>query len=171
MTTLLSMIQNIAVKAVNSTNPTTFTFGTVTSADPLKIRIDQSTIELEGDSLILTANVVEKTLTIQKHNHGEDEQLTDIVQAVASMTTGQVSFTTGPNVGAGVTLKHKHSIETEVVDAVCTEFGEELPKDKDDDRIVVTINRALKKDDRVIMLRVCAGQEYIILSRVFGGEE
>lgn len=170
MTTLLSMIQTIAVKAVNSTNPTTFTFGTVTSADPLKIRIDKSTIELEGDSLILTANVVEKTLTIQKHNHGEDEQLVNVESATASCSTGGGAVTFYPG-GAGITLKHKHSIETEVVDAVCTEFGEELPKDKDDDRIVVTINRALKKDDRVIMLRVCAGQEYIILSRVFGGEE
>lgn len=166
MTTLLSMIQNIAVKAVNSTNPTTFTFGTVTSADPLKIRIDQSTIELEGDSLILTANVVEKTLTIHKHSHGEDKQLLDIQSA--SSPTGAVSFVPS---GASVTLRHKHSIETEVVDAACTEFGEELPTDKDNDRIVVTINRALKKNDRVIMLRVCAGQEYIILSRVFGGEE
>lgn len=167
MTTILSTIQTIAVRAVESTNPVVFTYGTVTSADPLKVRIDESTIELSGESLILTANVVEKTVTIQKHTHGENEMLQDISAAVTDPTTFKVTFTPGPNPGTGITLKHKHSIETEVVDAVCTEHGEELPTDKDDDRIVVTINRALKKDDKVIMLRVCSGQEYIIISRVF----
>lgn len=166
MSTLLSTIQSIAVRAVDSTNPVVFTYGTVTSADPLKIRIDETTIELSGESLILTANVVEKTVTIQKHTHGMDEQLLDIASAVSP--AGSVTFAVGPvPASTSVTLKHKHTNETTVLDAVCTEHGEDLPTDKDDDRIVVTINRALKKDDKVIMLRVCSGQEYIILSRVF----
>lgn len=162
MSTLLSTIQTIAVRAVESTNPVVFTYGTVTGTDPLKVRIDESTIELSGESLILTANVVEKTVTIQKHTHGMDNQLIDI--ASASTAAGPVAFT--PQ-GASVTLNHKHTNETTVLDAVCNEHGEELPKDADDERIVVTINRALKKGDRVIMLRVCSGQEYIIMSRVF----
>ena len=91
-----------------------------------------------------------------------DNQLIDI--ASASNAAGEVSFT--PQ-GSSVTLNHKHTNETTVLDAVCNEHGEELPKDADNERIVVTINRALKKGDRVIMLRVCSGQEYIILSRVF----
>lgn len=167
MSTLLSTIQEIAVRAVNSTNPVVFTYGTVTSDNPIKVRIDETTIELSGESLILTANVVEKTITIQKHTHGENEQLLDIASAT-SATGGSVTF--APQ-GASVTLKHKHTIETTVLDAVCAEHGEELPTDADDERIVVTINRALKKDDKVIMLRVCSGQEYIILSRVFEQEQ
>lgn len=163
MSTLLSTIQTIAVRAVESTNPVVFTYGTVTGTDPLKVRIDESTIELSGESLILTANVVEKTVTIQKHTHGMDSQLIDIASAV-SATGGNVTF--APQ-GASVTLNHKHTNETTVLDAVCNEHGEELPKDADNERIVVTINRALKKGDRVIMLRVCSGQEYIIMSRVF----
>lgn len=166
MSTLLSTIQTIAVRAVESTNPVVFTYGTVTGADPLKVRIDESTIELSGESLILTANVVEKTVTIQKHTHGMDSQLMDITAAVAA-TGGNVSFTVNGIPTTSVTLNHKHTNETTVLDAVCNEHGEELPKDADDERIVVTINRALKKDDRVIMLRVCSGQEYIIMSRVF----
>lgn len=167
MTTLLSTIQTIAVRAVNSTNPVLFTYGTVTGVDPLRIRIDESTIEFGGESLILTANVVEKTVTIQQHTHGENEMLADIASAAVSSAPGAVTFTPGANVGSGLTLKHKHTIETTVVDASCVEHGEELPTNKDDERIVVTINRALKKGDRVVMLRVCSGQEYIILSRVF----
>lgn len=166
MTTLLSTIQGIAVRAVNSTNPVLFTYGTVTGVEPLKVRIDESTIELSGESLILTANVVEKTVTIQKHTHGMDSQLMDITAAAAA-TGGNVSFTVNGVPTSSVTLNHKHTNETTVLDAVCNEHGEELPKDADNDRIVVTINRALKKGDRVVMLRVCSGQEYIILSRVF----
>lgn len=166
MPNLLATIQSIAVNAVNSTNPITFTFGTVTSDSPLKIRIDQSTINLEGDSLILTANVVEKTVTIQKHTHGMDSQLMDITAAVAA-TGGNVSFTVNGVPTSSVTLNHKHTNETTVLDAVCTEHGEELPKDADNDRIVVTINRPLAKGDKVVMLRVSGGQRFIVLSRVF----
>lgn len=166
MTTLLSTLQTIAVRAVNSTNPVVFTYGTVTSDDPLKVRIDETTTELSGESLILTANVVEKVVTIQKHTHGMDEQLEDIVAATSP--AGTVTFSVGVvPASTSVTLKHKHTNETTVLDAVCTEHGEELPTDKNNDRIVVTINRALKKGDKVIMLRVCSGQEYIVLSRVF----
>lgn len=166
MPNLLATIQSIAVNAVNSTNPITFTFGTVTSDSPLKIRIDQSTINLEGDSLILTANVVEKTVTIQKHTHGMDSQLMDITAAVAA-TGGNVSFTVNGVPTSSVTLNHKHTNETTVLDAVCTEHGEELPKDADNDRIIVTINRSLAKGDKVVMLRVSGGQRFIVLSRVF----
>lgn len=172
MSTLLTTIQSIAVKAVQSTNPVVFTYGTVTAINPLRIRIDESTVELTGDSLILTANVVEKTMTIKKHTHGMDEQLTDISAAVANPADGyKVAFTPGTNMGPGITLKHKHTNEDTIIEATVTEHGETLdsvlmPESGPTER-VVTINRALKKGDKVVMLRVCSGQEYIILSRVF----
>lgn len=169
MSTLLTTIQSIAVKAVQSTNPVVFTYGTVTAINPLRIRIDESTVELTGDSLILTANVVEKTMTIKKHTHGMNEQLIDVEGA--SNSGGPVTFM--PGSGSGITLKHKHTNEDTIIEATVTEHGETLdsvlmpesgpgPTER-----VVTINRALKKGDKVVMLRVCSGQEYIILSRVF----
>ena len=174
MSTLLTTIQSIAVKAVQSTNPVVFTYGTVTAINPLRIRIDESTVELTGDSLILTANVVEKTMTIKKHTHGMDEQLIDIASASTAAGGGAVTFMPGTNAGSGITLKHKHTNEDTIIEATVTEHGETLdsvlmPESGPTER-VVTINRALKKGDKVVMLRVCSGQEYIILSRVFEEE-
>jgi hypothetical protein len=45
-----------------------------------------------------------------------------------------------------------------------------LPTDSNSDRIVITINRKLEKDDKVLMMRVSAGQKFIVLSRIFDHE-
>lgn len=163
MSTLLSTIQDIAVKAVNSTNPVVFTFGTVTSDNPLKIRIDSSTIEIGMDSLILTANVVEKTIEIDKHTHGWGDNLSTHVHTY--------SGTGGPITGAPCKRSQEPYIDPVVDETVlsarCIEHGETRNGDAGSDKIVVTVTRALQKNDRVIMLRVCSGQEWIILSRVY----
>ena len=46
--------------------------GKVTSASPLKIKLGDEAggIELDGDDIILTANVVSKKIYIEKHSHG-----------------------------------------------------------------------------------------------------
>lgn len=180
MPNLLSTIQTIAVNAVNSTNPISFVFGTVTSADPLKIRMDQSTIELEGGSLILTANVIEKKLVINKHSHTEDESLVDYTATGNSgapiiFTPADISPDIPPTPSETLPLKHDHAIHDTVVDAYVYEEGKDdddhkLAVEKDDERIVVTVNRPLKKGDKVIMLRVSGGQRFIVISRLFQEE-
>jgi hypothetical protein len=42
-----------------------------------------------------------------------------------------------------------------------------LPAEPDEDKIVVTINKALEVGEKVIMLKVCSGQEFIVLSRMY----
>lgn len=210
MPNLLSTIQTIAVNAVNSTNPISFVFGTVTSADPLKIRMDQSTIELEGGSLILTANVIEKKLVINKHSHTEDESLVDYTATgnsgapIIFAPVGVQAYVANPNFDPNkprtdtdevkgtpdnpkyilnpaipsptiLPLKHNHAIHDTVVDAYVYEEGKDdddhkLAVEKDDERIVVTVNRPLKKGDKVIMLRVSGGQRFIVMSRLFQEE-
>lgn len=195
MPNLLSTIQTIAVNAVNSTNPISFVFGTVTSADPLKIRMDQSTIELEGGSLILTANVIEKKLVINKHSHTDDESLVDYTATgnsgapIIFAPVGVQAYVANPNFDPNkprtdtdevkgtpvLPLKHNHAIHDTVVDAYVYEEGKDdddhkLAVEKDDERIVVTVNRPLKKGDKVIMLRVSGGQRFIVMSRLFQEE-
>lgn len=174
---LLTTIQSIAVNAVKSTNPMEYCFGTVTSADPLKIRLNDSTIEISGNSILLTEPVVEKKITIQKHTHKIGETIanhthivspTDLAVIAAPAPTTPPS---GPSVSGVVPKTIDFSQETEIVttvlDAVCTEFNSDLPVDSDNDRIVITTNRGLEKDDKVIMLRVSSGQRFIVLSRIF----
>ena len=168
MSNLLTTIQGIAVRAVQATNPVTFTFGTVTSDDPLRVRIDNSTLELSGDSLILTANVIEKTVEIDKHTHQYDANTIAHTHAVS--VTGTV-MTPPITVQSAGTAAKSADIGKETVDTVlaarCIEHGEKREGKADSSKIVITVTRKLKKGDKVIMLRVCSGQEWIIMSRVY----
>lgn len=207
MPNLLSIIQNIAVNAVKSTNPMSFTYGTVTSASPIRIRIDQSTINLEGESLILTTPVIERKLVINKHSHTEDASLVDntatgnLGAPIMFTPVGVQLYVVNPNFdpnqprtdtdeqkGTGsnpkyiinpsvpnptvLSLNHSHAIHDTVIDGYVYEGSEDdedhrFEAEADDDKIVITINRGLRKGDKVIMLRVSSGQQFIVLSRVF----
>lgn len=163
------------MNAVQSTNPMQYCYGTVTNADPLKIRLNDTTLEITGNSILLTESVVEKKITIQKHTHKIGSAIanhTHIVSAPPFSVVGAVPAGAAAPTAAGTVPKtndfdQNTEIVTTVLEAVCTEFGENLPVDRDDERIVITTNRALEKDDRVLMLRVSAGQRFIVLSRVF----
>lgn len=152
--------------------------GTVTSANPLKISLgeDSGGIELDGDDIILTQAVVSKKIYIEKHHHDEDTSLTDMTATVTSGAGagGNVGFIPSgtpsdppPTPGTTLTLNHNHTIHDKVVNGWVTEYGNKLPVDKDDERIVITINRALEEGDKVIMTRVSHGQQFIVLSRYF----
>lgn len=163
---LLTTIQSIAVNAVNSTSPTVFCYGTVTNADPLKIRLSDSTIEISGNSIILTEPVVEKKITIKKHTH----KIGSTIASHTHMLDGECTQS-GKVTGTALATKDFDS-DTEIVDTVldaqCTEFGKKLSIEKDDDdEIIFIINEALKKNDKVVMLRVSSGQRFIVLSRIF----
>lgn len=163
------------MNAVQSTNPMQYCYGTVTNADPLKIRLNDTTLEITGNSILLTESVVEKKITIQKHTHKIGSVIanhTHIVSAPPFSVVGAVpAGATAPTAAGTVPKTNDFNQDTEIVttvlEAVCTEFGKDLPVDRDDERIVITTNRALEKDDRVLMLRVSAGQRFIVLSRVF----
>ena len=174
MSTLLSTIQHIAVNAVRATNPITFAYGTVSSVDPLKIRIGEDGLEIPEEMLILTEPVVEKKLTIQKHTHtiGTDLQThthpySGTCAVVIPPATVPITGESAGNTSASTQLQPTTKVDDTVLSAVCTEYGKDLPTESDDDKIVITLNRGLEKDDRVVMLKVSSGQQFIVLSRVF----
>lgn len=59
MNSLTTLIKKIAVDAINASKPTTICFGSVTSINPLSIRINQL-IELSSATLIQTSTVKDK---------------------------------------------------------------------------------------------------------------
>lgn len=71
----VKIIKKAAVEAVNATKPVAVMFGTVTSASPLKINIEQK-MTLGASQLILSRNVtdyktqitIDKAQTITVHN-------------------------------------------------------------------------------------------------------
>lgn len=163
--------------------------GKVTSENPLKIKLgtEAGSIELDGDDIILTEAVVSKKLYIKKHTHGENERLVDVQGTTAAgpvifAPAGELPSPTIPNPNpppdtipnpdfpttpSTLTLKHKHTIETTVVDGWVTEYGHKLDVSKDDEQICITINRSLEEGDSVIMTRVSHGQQFVVLSRYF----
>lgn len=179
MSNLLTTIQSIAVNAVKSTNPVEYCFGTITSVNPLKVRLNESTLEVWGDTLMLTSAVVERKLTIKKHTHQIGTTLATHTHPFSGNFNGTMTPPVPPATLVGVvngSVSPSSDIQstTEIVDTVLDAFVNEhgdtdnhLPVESDNDKIVVTINRGLQVDDKVIMLRVCGGQKFVILSRVF----
>lgn len=163
MGNLLTTIQRIAVKAVEATNPVTFYIGTVTSVDPLKVRIHNTTIEVDQDCLVLSSAVVEKKITINSHDHPIGDALTNHThQYIDTTPTASVSSVTQASTDlAGA------KVAPITLEGSCVEHGEDLPVEQKDNNLVITYNRGLKKDDKVLMLKVSNGQQFVILSRVF----
>ncbi|MRN57033.1 DUF2577 domain-containing protein [Paenibacillus monticola] len=60
---MLDIIKKASLGAVGSTNPVAFSYGTVTSAVPLQIQIDQRFI-LSGPALVLPETVMESKLEL-----------------------------------------------------------------------------------------------------------
>lgn len=179
MSNLLQVIQSIAVNAVDATNPASLCFGTVTSANPLKIRLNESTLEVDSSVLILTESVVERKLTIDKHTHDIGSTVASHEHPFGTPPTGSPKVSAPPGGGtctlAGKIQKSSDlKDDTKVVDQVLSvhwsEYGVDLTDKQvkaDKDKVVITMTRALDVDDKVIMLRLMGGQKFLILSRVF----
>jgi len=172
MANLLNTIQQIAVQAVQANNPISFLYGTVKKVNPLAIEIGDNGLVIPEEGLILCEPVIEKKLTIEKHTH-------TIGSALKGHTHSTVTESPCPITGAVVKgsavassdLTSKTTVDDTVLDAYCHEFKmddeHKLPAEPDDDKIVVTINKALEVGEKVVMLKVCSGQEFIVLSRMY----
>lgn len=142
--------------------------GTVVSVDPLEVSIRESMAPLPQEVLRLTSAVIEKKIPVLEHEH---------------VTTGfrhshgisGLSHSHDASEGpTGAALEGSYSTEDALTpdaytsderlkDIVCYEDGKPLPV-KDG---FIILNRGLAVGDRVLMLRVMRGQQFIILSRVF----
>lgn len=160
--------------------------GTVTSSNPLKIKlgIDVGDIELEGDDIILTQSVVSKKLYIKKHTHKIGSDISNHTHVVAESpftvagscsippATGTITGTATGTAPMTEDFTSDTEIVTSTLDAWVTEYGHKLPRDPDEynmdgEQVCITINRSLQKGDSVIMSRVSHGQQFIVLSRYF----
>lgn len=178
MANLLNTIQQIAVQAVQANNPISFLYGTVKKVNPLAIEVGDNGLVIPEKALILCEPVIEKKLTIKKHNHTIGSALVGHTHPIPSLqVTGAVPIGTAPvtagpgSTSASTDLNAKTTVDDTVLDAYCQEFKmddeHKLPAVPDDDKIVVTINKALEVGEKVVMLKVCSGQEFIVLSRMY----
>lgn len=172
-------IQRIAAGVVDSSSACDGQLfeGTVTSAEPLKISLGEGGIELDGDDIILTQSVVKKLLYIKTHTHKIGGTLAGHTHPFVGNFDGTISGNPAKGKVDGTDqasgdIDENTVVVTSALDAWCTEYGHKLPREpkdykEDAEQIVITLNRGLEVDDKVIMTRVSSGQQFIVLSRIF----
>lgn len=167
MSNLLQTIQSIAINAVAASNPASLCYGVVTSAKPLKIRLDESSLEISDAAVMLTESVVERKITIDKHNH-------TIGSALVSHQHYYVNAAGAPTATTAIeptpALTAEDAVNNTVLGVHFSEFGQDLTGkqvESDSGKVTITMTRALEKDDKVLMLRLMGGQKFVVLSRIF----
>ncbi len=124
---LVEIIKRIAKETIDAGQDSDFCYGTVTSANPLKISVEQK-MELTAAQLVLTRNVTNHSISI----------------TISSESPWQTENTSGGS-GEASFASHNHAIK-----------GTKT----------LTINNALKKGEKVVLMRKKGGQEYLVLDRV-----
>lgn len=130
--------------------PTELCTGTVTSASPLEITVDTAMAPLRSPVLYLTSAVVEKKIPILEHTHE---------------VSGLSHTHSAPEGTTGSGLTGSYPTEPALTEIACLENGEPLPVEGG----YILLNRALQAGDRVLLMRVQHGQQFIVLSRIFEG--
>ena len=150
------------------------TIGTVTSAKPLTVKIREGMADIPQKALRLTAAVIEKKIPVLEHEHitlgfRHDHALPDLSHShsgeegeTGPALSGSMKTETALNPDAYTS--DRRLLKQEIV---CYEDGKPLPV-KDG---YIILNRALEAGDKVLLLRVMRGQQFIILSRVFEKED
>lgn len=145
--TFLNSVKRAAVEAVEAGKPFAFALGEVTSAEPLKVRIDQK-MELVSSQLILTNAVRDYTVSMTV----DHETSTAGEEAHAHSYSGRTEGSGGDS------HMHGYSGTTSAVSLSHTHAYKGTKSFK--------VHLALKKGEKVLLLRTDGGRKYIILDRV-----
>lgn len=156
MAELIDTMQQIVNNVLKSKGMTDLVIGTVTKDSPLEITIEGTLLPIMSAALLLTESVVQKTITVNGHIH----QITSLTHNHSYTDSDDGSIST-KNTGDALTASYPTEIAFESL--LVTEHGVALPVSGN----VVTINRGLAINDKVLMLRVLDGQKFIVLSRLF----
>lgn len=156
---LIAAIKYVSRQDQQAGQPTDYVRGTVTSEDPLKITIDDTMQELERQSLILTASVVERKIPVLAHKH----YISTLSHTHTCPTGATTPGLTGQYLGEESLVSEGANSALQSENIICYENGEPLPIEDG----YIILNRKLEKGDKVLMLSVSNGQLFIVLSREF----
>lgn len=150
---LLGVLQQINQNSMDAYGLSDLVIGTVTKADPLEVTVRESMAPLPQAVLHLTAAVVEKKIPVLTHAH-----TTAGFRHDHSVTVDRVEYQTGDAL-----TPDSYTSDQQLERIVCYEDGKPLPVEDG----YMILNRGLAAGDKVLMLRVMRGQQFIILSRIF----
>ena len=161
--------------------------GTVTSVKPLEVTLRESMAPLPQEVLWRTAAVVEKKIPVLEHEHitagfrhghtvsglGHSHGVSGLshTHTAAEGPTGSAlggSFQAGEGLEgtyptAEALLPDAYPSDERLGHIVCYEDGKPLPVEDG----YIVLNRGLAAGDKVLLLRVMRGQQFVILSRIF----
>lgn len=169
---LTDVMHQIMQQSMEGYGLSDMTVGTVTSAKPLAVKIREGMADIPQGALRLTAAVIEKKIPVLKHEHitAGFRHAHGIPDLAHSHETEEGA--TGEALGGSMRTETALDPDSYTSDArleriICYEDGKPLPV-KDG---YIILNRALEVGDKVLLLRVMRGQQFIILSRVFEKED
>lgn len=136
------MMKNVAVKAIEASEPSGIFFGTVLSASPLKIQVEQK-MTLGAEFLVLSTLVQDFTVNMTVDHKTEAE--TEHTHEYFDSDTGQGA--SGSQTRTSDPTSHFHEFK-----------GTKS----------FQVHLGLKAGEKVILLRVQGGQQFIVLDRVRG---
>lgn len=136
MSSLVEIIKSAAMDAGEAAVPSGIVFGTVMSANPLKIQIDQK--------LILTEDFLLLTSAVKDH----DVEMT-------------ISHETEP----GGARSHVHSVTVSGSAYRTDADSEPVHAHRYTGKKTFTAHKGLKLGEQVILLRMQGGQKYIVIDR------
>lgn len=161
MPNLLETIQEIIKNTNNSLQLADVLFGTVTSASPLKIQVEQK-LELTEEFLVLTKNVVDYTVNVtlngwntesaslsNSHTHTGSVDVSVSSEISPNDNDAKINNTVSSNLNinsATIDLSHRHTIT-----------GTKS----------ITIHNALSRGDKVILIQQMGGQKFVVLDKVY----
>lgn len=170
---LLDALQGINQRSMAAYGLTDMTVGTVTQTAPLAVKIREGMADIPQEALWLTAAVVEKKIPVLEHEH-----ITKGFRhghAIPSLSHSHSTEEGETGAALEGTLQTGTALDPDAYtsdkrlpkqDIICYEDGKPLPV-RDG---YIILNRALEAGDKVLLLRVMRGQQFVILSRVFEKE-
>lgn len=165
---LIDTLHGIMQDSMGAYGLTDLSVGTVTKTSPLEIKTQETMAVLPQEVLWLTSAVIEKKLPILEHEH-----ITAGLRhghAVSGLTHSHTSpeGATGDALGGSYPagdglIQDAFPSDKRLGDIACLEDGKKLPV-KDG---YIILNRGLETGDKVLLMRVMRGQQFVVLSRIF----
>lgn len=164
----VDILHQIAEDSMRGYGLTDLAVGTVVSVKPLQIKVREDMAPLPEETLWLTAAVMEKKIPVLRHKHvtagfRHDHSLPDLTHAHSGAEGGTGPALEGVRQTETALNQDAYPSDDRLENIICYEDGKPLPV-KDG---YIIFNRALEAGDRVLLLRVLRGQQFIVLSRIF----
>lgn len=145
---VVSAIKDVVSDYMGGIDFTDIAIGTVTSTNPLRINIAPDMPDIPTSCIRLTDAVIEKKLVMDNHNHAMPNlsHTHTVLNATTSIALGQYNTLNAVQLGTFYTNGYAQEVDSSTN--------------------TIYLNKGLATGDKVLMLKVLNGQNFIVLSKI-----